>query len=136
MDNPKYSVIYCSICESDKISLDQMKCMNCGNTFTDDDIRALLDEAYEDHQKETSQSEDFEKKIIAVSRKIISVSEMNESRSLEKHINILVSELLTEVELKELSIVLFKHIAKNYKTKVQVRLMAAVENVRFSINIK
>lgn len=52
MDNPKYSVIYCANCNSDKISLSEMKCLNCGNPFADEDIQKLLKEAYEDHLKE------------------------------------------------------------------------------------
>ena len=57
MDNPKYSKIYCTKCQSDKISLDQMKCLNCGNSFADDDIQDLLKEAYQDHLKELEAKE-------------------------------------------------------------------------------
>lgn len=52
MENPKYSIIFCTKCESDKISLDQMKCLNCGSSFADEDIQALLTEVNEDHLRE------------------------------------------------------------------------------------
>jgi len=52
MSGIKMSKIYCAKCESDKISLDQMKCLNCGSSFTDEDIQDLLTEAYEDHLRE------------------------------------------------------------------------------------
>lgn len=53
MNSPKYSVIYCVKCNSDKISLSEMKCMNCGSPFSNEDIQGLLKEAYEDHLKES-----------------------------------------------------------------------------------
>lgn len=57
MDNPKYAVIYCAKCNSEKISLSEMKCLNCGNSFADEDIQKLLKEAYEDHLKESGASD-------------------------------------------------------------------------------
>lgn len=48
----KFSKIYCSKCESDRISLTEMKCLNCGSHFKDEDIQILLKEAYDDHLKE------------------------------------------------------------------------------------